>query len=342
MVYEKFLLTCETQDCAMALLQITNNLSQINGKWLIAACEYNLAPICLSLLSLGINVNYQDENGWSPLLLACENGSWDCILHLMECESLDVNIKSILPTGWTPLHAAVEHQHSHMVCSLISLGAMVDSMDENGSTPLMLCSLNGNTDIARFLHLHGANCNILTKQKRSAVWFGCYNGHLEIISLLIMWGAKFWIRDSDERTPLHIASYNGHTYVVKYLIHIGSSVNVCDSEGDSPLHIALSRGHLKTALELIKGGCSLFNMNYDRQTCYESMISMYDIKECKILTDSYNCYQRWLRRKNYILFLEGYKNSDNGEFKFVTLEGYSDELLQKCFLIYWQRIGKFL
>ena len=342
MAYEQFLSSCKNHDLATATFLIENNLRIINGKWLNAACEYNFATICLLILSLGISVNFKDENGWTPLLLACENGSWDCITHLMKSDTLDVNVVSIIPPGWTPLHAAVENEYMSIVHYLVSSGAVVDSKDGKGNTPLMLCALNGNTKIARYLYSHGANIDILSEEKRSAIWLGCYNGHLDIISLLIMWGAKFWIRDVDKRTPLHIASYNGHVQVVKFLIHIGASVNVYDAEGDTPLHIALIRGHFSTALELIQGGSGLFDVNYDGQVCHTTMISLYDDAEVRIFMDASNRFQRWVRRKNYLLFLEGYKHSNTREFNFITAEGYSKGKLRICFLICGRKIGRFL
>lgn len=59
----------------------------------------------------GVNINYQNEHGWTALCVACWNRHDDIAKILIE-KGADVNMK--LSTKWTALHMAAENGELHL------------------------------------------------------------------------------------------------------------------------------------------------------------------------------------------------------------------------------------
>ena len=94
-----------------------------------AAANGDLAGVQAEL-DKGVDVNANDEAGWTPLHRAAQKGHKE-ITELLIAKGADVNAKE--EDGWTPLHDAATKEIAEL---LIDNGADVNAKDGTGSTAL--------------------------------------------------------------------------------------------------------------------------------------------------------------------------------------------------------------
>lgn len=106
--------------------------------------------------------NLQDE---SALMLAAFTG------NLALCESL-VNLDAdVNKPGWTPLHYAATNGHVAVMQFLLDKFAYIDAASPNGSTPLMMAAMYGNSSAVKLLLESGADPTLKNGKGLSALDF---------------------------------------------------------------------------------------------------------------------------------------------------------------------------
>lgn len=105
-----------------------------------------------SLLSKGVDVNSQDERGYTPLHYAAMFGQTR-IVELMVSRGADVNTTN--KENMTPLHVAPCRSQKAVVKTLLAKGADVNARDGAGATPLAEATSRGHTEVAELLRRHG-------------------------------------------------------------------------------------------------------------------------------------------------------------------------------------------
>lgn len=89
---------------------------------------------------------------------ACEHGDAMIVEDFLKA---GMNPNTSNDYGDTVLHIAVNHNHEKVVELLLEAGADPNKQDSYGNTPLLLvCTKNGNSDIARMLIQAGAKGDI--------------------------------------------------------------------------------------------------------------------------------------------------------------------------------------
>ncbi|XP_062506293.1 ankyrin repeat domain-containing protein 1-like [Corticium candelabrum] len=91
------------------------------------------------LLSIGLNIEDRDENGYTPFLDACLDGRLPVVERLIQSnyyctDKCSSNIVCRLQLGKTALHVA---GNVEVVDYLLSIGLNIEDHDKNGSTPFL-------------------------------------------------------------------------------------------------------------------------------------------------------------------------------------------------------------
>ena len=109
----------------------------------------------------GINVNYQNSDGWSPLhVAACKSHA--NIIRLLHQEGAELAPRTKF--GLTPLHWAGYRGQRECVQLLLLLGAEIDALYPNKWTALHWASAKGRNDIAKLLIECGAETELKDKK----------------------------------------------------------------------------------------------------------------------------------------------------------------------------------
>lgn len=98
-------------------------------------------------------VNAQNEQGYTPLILAAYNGQLEMVKALIKNGAdLDQSF-----TQGAAIHGAAFKGHLEIVKLLVESGAKLDVPDKNHTTPLMYATLFKHTEVAKYLYENGAD-----------------------------------------------------------------------------------------------------------------------------------------------------------------------------------------
>ncbi|KAK7866736.1 hypothetical protein R5R35_003156 [Gryllus longicercus] len=124
-------------------------------KELLEAAKEGRTDTVRELLDAGININFADSSGWTPLMWAAKKAHANLVSLLIE-RNADVN--ALTDKNSTALHAASFHDHSGLcVKLLIDAGANVGGRNKTGRQPLHYAVLNSNVAAAQALLEAGAD-----------------------------------------------------------------------------------------------------------------------------------------------------------------------------------------
>jgi len=147
-------------------INVSNNLKRQTPLHL--AAKYNMYSCIEVLVEYGANINQQDFEGKTPLMLAIEHGCLEGFACLL-CFSPNLRIRTLEQK--TALHFAA-HVNTFLpqfreftVQKLLQHGADPNAQDINGDTPLhIVARMNGSTEIIVRLLRHEADPTLLNKR----------------------------------------------------------------------------------------------------------------------------------------------------------------------------------
>ena len=146
------------------------------------ALEGDMASVCRAL-ELGADVNVQDPDGRSALMLAAFNG------------------------------------HEAVCGHLIAKGAIVDHRDTMGRTALMFAATGTCPDTIEALIQHGAGVNLVDGGEGwTPLMFAGAEGHVPVLEALLRHGAAKDTRDADGDTAHDFAAKNNHADAMALLV----------------------------------------------------------------------------------------------------------------------------
>ena len=137
------------------------------------------------------------------------------ILRLLVSRGADLTVRE--NDGCTPLHIACFSGSLAAVKLLIELGANMSSESNDGSTGLHWAAGNGHDIILQYMHKLGANINQTNHEGRTPLHLAAYCGNLETVALLCSLGADVSLRDHIGSTAYHLAALTGNSDVMEYL-----------------------------------------------------------------------------------------------------------------------------
>ncbi len=182
-------------------------------------------------LDKGVDVNTEDEFGFTPLHLAAWVGHKEIAELLIE-NGADVNANSW--SGLTPLHDAATNISKDIIELLIDNGADVNAKDEEGFTPLDHAAIWDHKEIADLLVIHGGKSGA-----SDSIHVAAAVGNIKAVKQHLAAGEDVNVKDEFGYTPLHNAAWIGQKEIAELLIAKGADVNVLDGDGNTALDWAI-------------------------------------------------------------------------------------------------------
>ena len=183
-----------------------------------------------------------------------------CVLLMMAAVHIAVL------SGCSTLHDAAQKNDIVEIQSRIDKGAVVDSLNEFGDTPLIMAAAYGRTAAAKLLIEKGANVNFVNNVGNTPLSLAALKGDTEIARMLIERGANVNSVSNAGDTPLIMAAFKGNTDAAKLLIDKGANINDINNAGETPLSLAVINGHTEIARLLIEKNANVNNVNKSGDT----------------------------------------------------------------------------
>ncbi len=169
-----------------------------------ALCQHGYIDIVERLLKDGYKTNQKEKNfGRTPLFSGVEGNQIEVIQILLNYDA-DVNFKDEL--GATPLLVA---NNKEVLKILLENGADIDAVDEYGQNALFGLLIGERYECIKYLLEKGIQVNIKDKYGNTPlhrIHYDSYNPQesLDIINLLVKYGADVNARNNENKTPLDL------------------------------------------------------------------------------------------------------------------------------------------
>ena len=177
--------------------------------------------------------------------------------HRLFCAAVDYRMEppTTLLYSLGDLSAAVYADDAASVRKLASEAAWRTPVADDGSTPLVLASALGYTDLCRLMLELGSDIEVTNARGGAALSAGVAgkNG-CEHVAVLLDAGANLEAANIDGFTALHASAEVDDAEVAKLLIERGANIEARTNAGYCPIHIAAGLGHRSAAEALVVCG----------------------------------------------------------------------------------------
>lgn len=150
------------------------------------------------------------------LLSAAESGNLDLITTIVEVEHF--NVHSADDDGYTSILSASENGQDDAVRLLIRMGSDVEEKNAAGESCIWLASRYGHEAVVRILLENGADVNSADEIKQTAVSAAAEGGHLRVVETLLGRGANVRTGTIHGKTAYMFAVNGGHDAVSDALL----------------------------------------------------------------------------------------------------------------------------
>ena len=257
------------------------NAQNRNGTTPLISAAKNLHGGALTiLLSHGASVELTDHGGYTALCYAAWRG---LLVNDLLNHNANVNVKSLF--GFTPLLLATEEGHCHVVQELLAHGADINAYNRFKNTALHYAVNTGNVDMVSILLENGINIKIANNEGKTAFrlinrhnillkilekgvlpdnpgQFGLLhsaaeNGFLKEICTMLENEVDVDVKDDNGYTPLMLAANKGRVDVVELFYRHRADVNVHSNRGWTSIMLATKNNDRKMISLLLQNGAVL-------------------------------------------------------------------------------------
>ncbi|XP_067660035.1 ankyrin-3-like [Haliotis asinina] len=211
-----------------------------------AACKGGNVKIVKYILEQrSADINLRGKDMFTPVLIAAYRGHKD-IFHELEKKSADLLIRD--GNQNSILHLACKGGNIEIMKHILTTYSMiVNDIDFEGLTPIMLAASEGRKDMFDVLLQNGADFSHEDYSRYNILHMACRGGNVELVEHVLAQNiVEINSRSNDGSSPAMEAAYEGHTNVLELLRNEGADMTFVSDENDSILHAALDSKHMDT------------------------------------------------------------------------------------------------
>lgn len=155
------------------------------------------------LIECGANLTLTDTKGMTCFHVAVRHGHTDLIQVLLKTGQIDINDQD--DGGWTPIMWAAEDKQYDATQVLIENGANLHIRDLEFNVPLHWAALSGNIEVCKLLLDEHTDINSINIHKETPLHIAAREDHYACVQLFLSRGANIHIRNKDGHTPCEVA-----------------------------------------------------------------------------------------------------------------------------------------
>ena len=289
------------------------NVQNQNGTTpLISAAKNQQGGALSILLSNGAAVELTDHGGYTAMCYAAWRG---LLINTLLEHKANVNVKSSF--GFTPLLLATEEGHCNVVLELLEHGADINGYNRYRNTALHYAVNSGNTEMVAILLDNGINIKMVNNEGKTAFrlinqqnvlltmldkgvlpdnpgQFGLLhsaaeNGFLHEICAMLENEVDVDVKDDYGYTPLMLAANKGRVDVVELFYRNRADINVRSNRGWTAVMMATKNNDRKMISLLLQNGAILAGsaltnvINQDEKGAYTIETDVFGIAQSEEL-----------------------------------------------------------
>lgn len=219
---------------------LLENKAKIKGE-LLLAIKSPIAESRIDMIKLLIdnkaNINYSDDDGFTPLNIAIESGDMELTKFLI---TNGANVNSLMQDGVSLIGYAIAQNNMDLLQILIENGANVNNTngDSWANTPLQTASRLGLDNVVRILLTRNVDINAVDMNGNTALHTAALNSQLSVVKLLLEKNPNLDIQNKVGNTALHLAVISGNIDIVGELVLKGANTRIRNNDGKYPRDIA--------------------------------------------------------------------------------------------------------
>lgn len=208
-------------DIAMVRTSMIDRIDQLKINQAVFKALRTSNEMISFLVSHHADINSIDDQGCTPLMIACKNlDAW--------------MVRSLLANGANP--SLIINGSTALLCAIeVSRLGEINGKDVSGNASLVAYQIQiRQNEIIPLLLNCGAQPNIKNRKGFTALMEAVKNGYNNVIPLLLNAGADRELVDSEGNTALHHACMAGNENAVRILLSFGALPSKTNRFGDTP------------------------------------------------------------------------------------------------------------
>ena len=275
----------------------------------------------------GVNVLLETRAGNNSLHIAASNG------HLSLCETLitkyKLDVKMTDNDGWTALRSAAENGSYELIEFFVEKKIGIYQKTNDGKNCLHIAASKGHFNLCKTLiEKINFNVDMVDNKKWTALHYAAQKGSYELMNYFIAKGTDVLLKTKDGLNCLHIAASNGHLNLCKTLINeINFDVNIADDEGRTALYCSAQSGNDELFGFIADKGTNIFLKTKGGQNCLHIAAGRGHFNLCKTLIEKINFNVHMVDNKKWAALHYAAQNGSYKLMKYFIAKG-TDVLLK--------------
>ena len=275
----------------------------------------------------GVNVLLETRAGNNSLHIAASNG------HLSLCETLitkyKLDVKMTDNDGWTALSFAAENGSYELIEFFVEKKIGIYQKTNDGKNCLHIAASKGHFNLCKTLiEKINFNVDMVDNKKWTALHYAAQKGSYELMNYFIAKGTDVLLKTEDGLNCLHIAACHGHLNLCKTLINeINFDVNIADDEGRTALHCSAQGGNDELFGFIADKGTNIFLKTKGGQNCLHIAAGRGHFNLCKTLIEKINFNAHMVDNKKWAALHYAAQNGSYKLMKYFIAKG-TDVLLK--------------
>ncbi|KAK5878585.1 hypothetical protein CesoFtcFv8_023983 [Champsocephalus esox] len=177
---------------------------------LMEACENNFIEVVQYLLRAGASATQKDVEGFTCFHLAAKSGHYNIVEYLLNTGVININCQD--DGGWTAMIWATEYKHADQVKLLLCKGADISIRDKEENICLHWAAFSGSVEIAELLLNARCDLQVVNIHGDSPLHIAARENRLECVTLFLTHGADVFLKNREGETPPDCCSNNSKAW----------------------------------------------------------------------------------------------------------------------------------
>lgn len=244
---------------------------------IMTAIEKSHIPVAQYLIKAGAQLDSRGEDAMTALHLAAKSGLLEICKLILDTGKININLQD--DGGWTALIWACEFKHVSVVKTLLDYGSDPNSRDKEQNISLHWSAFSGSLEVSEMLLNRGCDINAKNEHGDTPLHVAARQDNYECVMLFLARNADVECVNIENETPIMCCDdQNSQTWLALSMTkHLKKISGSCATRSEIVLYNDVSRGKEQSPIQCVNGfdnEMSPTDFLYIRENCETSPITM--------------------------------------------------------------------